>query len=61
MHISDLLMPRKPELVRRRPAEGRGVGKAMPREMVWCAESSSPMATSTTIQNQAPEGGSSFR
>ena len=30
------------------------VGKATPGEVLWRAEWASPMATATTIQNQAP-------
>jgi len=31
------------------------MSKAMPGEVVWLAEWSSPMAAALTIQNQAPE------
>jgi len=61
MHFSDLSMDRKPELVQRGLTERLGVGNATPREELWCAEGSSPVATSMTIRNQAPERGWSFR
>jgi len=57
MHISDLLMHKKPELAWRGQTERLGVGKAMPQEMLRCAEWLSPVATAMTIQNQAPERG----
>jgi len=53
-------MHREPELAQRGLTERLGVAKAMLREMLWCAEWSSPMATATTIQNQAPEQGLRF-
>jgi hypothetical protein len=55
MHIEDVLMHRKAELVWRGLIDQLGVGKATSREMFWCAEWTSPMATATTIQNQASE------
>jgi len=61
MHISDVSMHSKPELALRGLTERLGVGNAMPREVLWCAEWASPVATATTIQNQAPKRGWSFR
>jgi len=61
MHIPDLSMDRKPELAWRGLTEPLGVGKATPREMIWCAEWLSLMGTETTIQNQVPERGWTFR
>jgi hypothetical protein len=55
MHIEDVLMHRKAELVWRGLIDQLGVGKATSREMFWRAEWTSPMATATTIQNQASE------
>jgi len=48
-------MRRKPEMAQRGPTLRLGVGNATPREMLWCADWSSPVATAKTIQNQAPE------
>ena len=61
MHISDVLMKRKPELAWRGPTERLGMGKATPREVLWRAEWASPVATAKTIQNQTPKRGWSFR
>jgi len=60
MHISDVSMNRKSELALRGSMEPLGVGEAMPGEVLWRAEWASPMATATTIQNQAPTPGWSF-
>jgi len=61
MHIPDVSMYRKPELARRGSTERLGGGKATLREVLWCAEWASPVATAMTIQNQAPKCGWSFR
>ena len=53
-------MHRKPELARRGSTEQLGVSNAMPREVIWCAEWASAVATATTIQDQAPQLGWSF-
>jgi len=50
----------KPELAQRGSMERLGVRKAMPREVLWHAQWASPVATATTIQNQAPKQGRSF-
>jgi hypothetical protein len=54
-------MRRKPVLARRGLTERLGVGKATPGVVLWRAEWASPVATATTIQNQAPKGGWSCR
>jgi len=41
--------------------ERLGVGKEMPREVLWPAEWVSAVATAMTIQDQAPKRGWSFR
>jgi len=61
MHILDMSMRRKPELARRGSTEQQGVCKATPGEALWRANWASPMSTATTIQNQAPKQGWSFR
>ena len=61
MHISDVSMHRKPELVRRGSMERLGVSEVTPGEVFWHAEWVSPVATTTTIQKQAPKLGWSFR
>jgi len=48
-------MHKKPELARMGSTERLGVGEETPAEVLWCAEWSSPVATATTIQHQAPE------
>jgi len=57
MHISDVWMHRKPALVWRESTEPLGVGKETPAEVLCCGELASPVATATTIQNQAPKRG----
>jgi len=59
-NIWDMSMHRKPELARRGSMERLGVGTATPREVLWCAEWASAVATATTIQDQAPKQGWSF-
>jgi hypothetical protein len=54
-------MHRKPELVPMGWMEQLDVCKVMPREVLWSAEWASAMATATTIQDQAPKQGLSFR
>jgi hypothetical protein len=54
-------MNRKPELAWRGSTERLGMGKATPGEVLWRTEWASPVATATTIQNQTPERGWSFR
>jgi hypothetical protein len=53
MQISDVSMHRKPELARRGSTDGLGVGTATPGAVLWRTEWASPVATVTTIQNQA--------
>jgi len=48
-------------VAQREPTERLGVGKAMPGEMLWYTELTSPVATASTIQNQPREQGQSFR
>ena len=55
MHVSDVSMHRKPELVRKGLTERLGMGKVTPGEVLWCAEWASLVATATTIHNQTPE------
>jgi len=61
MHMSDVSMHRKPELAWRGSTERLGMGKAMPGVVLWYIEWVTPMATATTIQNQTPKRGWSFR
>ena len=61
MNIPYVSMHTKPELAQRVVPERLGVGNAMPKEELWRAEWVSPVATATTIQNQAPKWGWSFR
>jgi hypothetical protein len=53
-------MYRKPEVAQRGSMERLGVGKATPMEVLWHTEWASPVATASTIQNQAPKLGWSF-
>jgi len=55
MNIPYVSMHTKPELAQRVVPERLGVGNAMPKEELWRAEWVSPVATATTIQNQAPK------
>jgi hypothetical protein len=52
---------RKPELAQRRSSDRLPVGKDSPRKELWHTEWASPIATTRTIQNQAPQCGWSFR
>jgi hypothetical protein len=61
MHISNGSMHREPQLALTGFMGQLGVGKETPREVLWCAEWASPMATAMTIENQAPKLGWSFR
>ena len=61
MHIADRLMHRKPDRGRSGSTERLGVGNATPGEVLWRAEWASPVATATTVQNQTPKRGWSFR
>jgi hypothetical protein len=54
-------MHREPQLALTGFMGQLGVGKETPREVLWCAEWASPMATAMTIENQAPKLGWSFR
>jgi hypothetical protein len=59
-NISDVGMHKKPVLAWRGSMEHLGVGKATPREDIWCTEWPSSMAIATTIQYQTAKRGWSF-
>jgi len=61
MHISDVSMHRKPEVLRMGSTEQLHMAIAMPWEVLWRAEWASPVATATTVQNQTPKQGLNFR
>jgi len=56
-HMSDVSMHRKPELARRGSMERLSVSEKTPREVLWRTQWSSPVATATTIENQAGKRG----
>jgi len=60
-NISNGSMERKPGLEWRGSMAWLGLGNAMPAEVLWHAEWASPVTTVTTIQNQAPKKGFSWR